>query len=386
MRIQLGVLALGVACALAAGGAWARERHRLDLAVRGGAPRSAAPETAVDSSAPAAAPIPESAPAGADPAVPPAIEAAFARLLRGECAPEDAADALRALPAGDAVAALRAAWPAMEDPELRLAVLEALWKEPPHAALIDLMDLGMRDSDANVEAFAAHALFAVSFREFVGHGKEYEEWRTGVKGLSLEEATRAGAADVMARMRAEWPRVTELRDLGWRLQNAPEVASRAIREAGLKTWFEEILATGGTTEKVVALRNIDSVRPDEGWCREHVLPMLSNREMAPIALEFLGRRRNTWAFEDLRLVAQSADPDLASRARDALCRLRDPRALPLFIEQLRAPANAPLHPRQSAIAALHLVAGIPWRPGHDAAWWLRWWEERGRSEFGGETK
>jgi len=285
-------------------------------------------------------------------------------------------------------------------PAKRAEILRAF--VPYHPCVLDLLDLGATDPDAFVRARAFDHLRPFAVRAFQEEPDAYRLWRARTADLPVVEVLRLGAREFVARVEGLTGEALEreLRLIGPPFQEGAVSPGSGIsiadllREAGVPALVEPWIVGPMPDEDAepeayrrerdlrrAAWMWLERAQPDEAYLRRVVAPVLfrarrGDGEGMAWAARLLSATRQPWAI-DLLLEALHEVP-LATLDTfglgQALGQAGDRRAIPHLIGAIAADDT------YSTVYGLGYfglgpLTGIAYDESHDAAWWLRWWDE-----------
>jgi len=300
--------------------------------------------------------------------------------------------------------ALRDKWKTIESPAVKQQMMttfyakriasefdETAMKDRLNKRLIDVLDLGARDTSAAVQASSLRLLKKVSLQDFAENFDAYYPWFEGQYGKD--------ATEVVSRSIAEWvnkasdTKGEEVRALADFIEENGELMRDlgAGRRAADRAGYLDVLGSwldGGEAETQTAMRLISGQRMKRPDLEKLVLPRVKqskNFATRTWAIATLGDSKASWALDDLHgILTTSLDkPEDIRPLIPALCRtlasIGDARSIPVLIATMDAEATAAgTHTITSS--GLAPLTGVKVKDGQDAAWWRNWWEKN-RSRF-----
>lgn len=300
--------------------------------------------------------------------------------------------------------ALQEKWGTIESPTVRAGLMTAFVgkrlssevddderKDRVHPRLVDVLDLGVRDANAAVQAAALKALRRVALTDFAERFEAYYPWYEGAFGRDanevLEESVKGfverarGVSGDGARALAEF--VGESGDL----MAETGVGRRAATRAG---WLEVVNGwlDGDEATAQAGMRIIGNMRLRRPELEKVILPRARDGKTGAVrtwAVAMLGDARARWALDELLLLLREsyARPEELRLILPSMCRalaaIGDASAIPVLIgameaEGTRAGVNT------VAGQGLAPLTGVKQREGQDAAWWRDWWQKN-RARF-----
>jgi predicted esterase len=283
-----------------------------------------------------------------------------------------------------ALAALNNNWSRIAPLQARQQLLKA-FAFASHPRVLDVLHLGMTDSEPQVQGWACNYLRDYAFEDFAHNRAAYEEWRKQTQGKPLAEVTAQAARGFIARLAAASgdklsAQLKVLEAARGGLRN-PAARSAAIDAGALDLaarWLRDSAAkpdlVGGASHLIAALQ------PGEKYLRDVILPLLGAKhpmELRATAARLLARPENKWAVDPLLAVLrdsiQSDTKHLAWDVADALGEIGDPRAIPTMIAVIDAD-NTYDTIYGVGYFGLSEMTGVDYDETHDGKWWRQWWE------------
>lgn len=283
---------------------------------------------------------------------------------------------------------LQANWSRLESVDARQQMLKAFAFHPNHPRLLDVLDLGMNDSEPQVRQWAAGYLREIAFQDFAEDSSAYKAWRQQTAGKPLEEVTAASASAWVKRMAdasgARLPVEARFANFAARGLEHHPLAQQAAVQAGVLDLAARWLAEHGDNRDVVrgACAILRAVRPDEAYLRRVILPLTQKgnpTELRMAAVNLLGQKGNDWAVEPLMELLRQSLSDRKDRrtimwaAAGALGEIGDPRVIPAMIAVIGAD-NTYDTVYGVGYFGLGKLTGVRYDESHDGAWWRDWWQ------------
>ena len=304
---------------------------------------------------------------------------ATGRLYRG----------LAKLPAEEGREVLLAIYGRIQPAEKRMIALQAWAGPPPHPHFLAIMNVALGDPDISVEQLALRFLPYFGLPAHSDDEEAYERWYEEHGARPIAEVARDTLMAWYDRIRAlsgDALRAALASDrpaLHIRLLTADRTgidSARLLRGAGALDLAASWLASGDPELAANGMRWIAILGPDDGYLRQHVLPLVEapehhHEEVMNWAYRALGRPGADWAMEPLlqAFVETPRRRDWGSIA-GALSAIGDKRAIPSMIGMIIADdTRASIH--GIGHFGLSRLTGIPYAETHDAAWWQGWWDE-----------
>ncbi len=288
---------------------------------------------------------------------------------------------------------LAAQWNEVAAPTLRRQFLKAWYYSLPyplhprmHPRILDVLDLGLRDGDPEVRAWATTFLKAIAFREHAIADRDYELWYREHGGRpvadvlldSIErfaaECKAADDAQLVALLKIVADNANTFRDL--------DFLGEAARDAGLIDTLL-VAASGDDVDLSEAVLNTIVYLPlTREELEQRIVPLFGPEHDGRVrAAAFLAVGPDDgWAFDPLlealiQCVTEEPAPRLAlfSVSR-ALTRLGDPRAIPTMIGCIESWED---YDTIYGIGYFGLgrLLDVDYDESHDGAWWRQWWEQ-----------
>jgi RNA polymerase sigma factor (sigma-70 family) len=312
------------------------------------------------------------------------------------------------LPPKDGLAVLRAIYDRIGKPEVRHHVLDHfahLARLIVHVYAPSILDLGIRDPDAEVAAVALALSGTYALRPLSLEDGTYDAWRAEILDQPVSEvfvrAARHGARRLV-RLEGEAFRrmVKEVGDLHAWLGRSSVYRldiEAVVREEGAWEWAHRLWSdpAGDTDTRISAVQFLACFGLKEPFFSSDLVPVLTGRAEVPAPLaafvvHLVADRKGVDAWE-LLLQAFARHPPAADGEAlvwavlaTTMERMARPRAIPTLIAALD---HRPLYPTTRGFLGLALagLAGVPHDPAtQDAAWWRAWWLEN-RSRFPAEV-
>ena len=288
---------------------------------------------------------------------------------------------------------VKAAWPALQNDEVKTGIAKA-FAFRDHPRVLDVLHLGMTDSDVIVRRYVRTYVSWYAFHDFAEDYRAYDPWYRQNAGQPLETVVlrngKALAAALMVASKKEAPGLIELLTAHLDLSHFPAfadyLATSGLAESAI-TWLSEPGADSRLTQ--AAGRLLDLLSPDDAFLQAKVLPLLGTAHPDAVraqAAMLLAHSQDDWAVDALiaHLIEAVQPPSkgrrgiLWSLAR-ALAEADDPRAIPSMIGAIAAD-NTYDTVYGVGYFGLSKMTGVSYDEKHDGEWWRRWWE-RNKDEF-----
>ncbi len=285
--------------------------------------------------------------------------------------------ALHNLPPDTSLALLKDAWQKIASAETRLYVLNM---SQDHPRVLELLDLGVKDTSLYVQNRAIQALEMYSFENYAEDFGAYDAWRQKQAGRSLEETMRESCREYVQSVQkaddgTRFQRLTLLQRVAYNVGAASH--SRLRRKAMLESGLPDALAEwlNSPTTAWMAFAVLRNLKMDEAYLRRVVVPRIGpdvELNFRRQALGVLATPDNRWAADILlkMFVKEYPDPE-SENVGYALTQMGDPRLLPTLIAMIGAD-NSPDGQRILG-NILNLMTGNGSGLLHDGAWWRTWW-------------
>ncbi len=300
--------------------------------------------------------------------------------------------------------ALRDKWKTIESPAARQQMMTSFYakrlpsefdetatKDRLNKRLIDVLDLGARDTSATVQASALRFLKKVALQDFAENYDAYYPWFEGQYGKD--------ATEIVARSITQWVKTAgetkgeEVRALADFIEENGELMRDlgAGRRAADRAGYLDVLGSwldGGEAETQTAMRLLSGQRLRRADLEKLVLPrakVARNFATRTWAIAALGDSKAGWAIDDLHAIFTTSfdKPDEIRPLMAAMCRtlasIGDARSIPILIATMEAEGTA-AGTHTITMNGLAPLTGVKVKDGQDAAWWRAWWEKN-RSRF-----
>lgn len=299
---------------------------------------------------------------------------------------------LAALPPNQGVEILTSAWPRLSV-EARQQMMKAFRfhgrdrLSELHGRLIDVVHLGMTDSQPKVQEWSINFLREIAFEDFSTDINAYHQWYAANHGRNPRDVMLESCRRYIGELRSGDGRALEKlsnNDFANHVGRHREL-QQAANEAGMPDLIERWLKSPPTSEKGrrMLAAMISSVSADEAFLRGVILPAARQNENSDVrgaALRALGKPGNEWALQPLldTLIQDYKRHGTAGRTVDyfamgtALGELGDPRAIPTLIGVIQDD-NSYETVYGLGYFALSKLTGVRYDESHDGAWWVNWW-------------
>ncbi|MCE9582996.1 MAG: hypothetical protein K8T20_10920 [Planctomycetes bacterium] len=245
---------------------------------------------------------------------------------------------------------MRRRWSEIKLPKDRIQFLgQYSYGDDPAPALLDILDLGMRDPDVNVVTEAISNLQGFVFRDFHGSVEEYAAWRETTQGRPFDDVVAEAARATVAALRAEGSDLDALDELS--SHTSPKTGTDALVREGLPSLWEARLA-----------RSPDHAADILGHLYYHSGPW-----SAPIVLPYL----------------KNPDPEVVKAAVKVVAYLKDLERVPALIDALRCARDENAAEAIVAEGLEELTASAGGEQRMDPTFWDAWWAQY-IQEKGGE--
>ena len=260
----------------------------------------------------------------------------------------------------------------------------------PH--MLDMLDMGINDSNATVQYQAYDLLQNFAYRNFINDPAVYKAWRDGVAGKPLAEIVTTGCtAFVKQYLKADDIERTSLLNILMRLEfgDTSELAKlrrRAAIDAGILNALENALRppVPSNPTMIYVVRNL---QPDEAFVKRTILPLTSKNSPQYIryaAASILGTVKSVWASDMLFNMLMDDYPSADSWIfMQALSTATDPHLIPKMIALLEADDSQ--ETAQILGFALRRLTGNKVAGMHDGGWWHIWWD-RNKTDFAEDVR
>ncbi len=296
---------------------------------------------------------------------------------------------LLSLPPDTSFNLFKDAWQRTPSPETRLYLLNMV---QDHPRVLDLLDMGVKDTSLFVQNRALQALEMYSFESYAEDFSAYDKWRLRQANRSLEETMRESCHEYVQSViktdeASRFARLSVLQRIAYNLGGSPHARER--RKAMLESGLPEALAdwaAGPTTAWTVfaVLRNL---KMDEPYLRKVLMPFIQPNIDANFrrqALGVLATPDNRWASDVLlkMFVKEYPDPD-ADNVGYSLTQMGEPRVIPTLIAMIDGDKS----PDGQRVLGniLNLITGNTSGVLHDADWWRKWWT-RNAARFSADVR
>jgi RNA polymerase sigma-70 factor (ECF subfamily) len=304
------------------------------------------------------------------------------------------------LPAAQGRDIVRTIYAEIVDPSKREQVLRAFTERQGHEFSLDVLDLGARDREPQVQGSAFGWLKQFAFRDFQEDPDAYRTWREKYAGLPLGEVLRLNARGLFDRLRGlDGPALArELRFMGGPPNKLvgrcvgvalPSVLKGAGTLEAVERWISPPMPSEEEepeqfrcqqTIRRAAWAWLEAAEPDEEFLRRVVAPIVRNAaqrrlEDLVFAVIAVGKAKQEWAFETLLEALRTTPPSsLRFNLAMGLAESGGQRAIPYMIAAIVAADDTEWTAYGLGHFGLRTLTGVRWDKSHDGAWWLAWWD------------
>jgi RNA polymerase sigma factor (sigma-70 family) len=294
---------------------------------------------------------------------------------------------LATLPPDTGLAILRANWNNISNFEARQQLLKA-FSMAEHERLPAVLELGLLDSNAEVQNWAIDYLKEVALQDFTTDFNGAKNWLAAKRDSTLGEAFADAATQAAGVLRNADANqlVAELSLIG----RATQLFSKfpeSIRQSGLDQMLAAIAAGNDSKAANLALEAAAKMQLGEDWYRTVALPRLSDPNLSAAAARAIASTKSDWALapllnalcrnayashSDTRVLDHATYWDLAGSIGD----LGSPKAIPTMIaliEEDDSRNNAQQSRYGIGYFGLRRLTGVNYDDKHDGAWWRQWW-------------
>lgn len=306
---------------------------------------------------------------------------------------------LATLPPDEGMEILTKAWPHMPV-EARQQTMKAFRfvglndLSAMHNRLIDVLHLGMTDTQPQVQEWSINYLREIALEDFSQDINAYHKWYAANHGRPPRDVMLESCRRYITELRSgDSAAIGKLNgnDVANHIGRYAEL-QKAMTDAGGLDLIESWLKKPSLDEKSRDLLSglMYSVQPDEAYLRRVVLPAARNHpeyRIRSAALRSLGKKGNEWAVDPLLelLVEQYKKYGTAGQDVDyfgigmALGSLGDPRAIPTIVGVIQDD-NSYETVYGLGYFALSKLTGVRYEDSHNGAWWTQWWDKN-KSRF-----
>lgn len=290
---------------------------------------------------------------------------------------------LAKLPPEHGLQVLQAAWKNSTNPSARQQILKA-FQFAYHPKLIEVLELGLLDTDAEVQSWALNYLKGLALRDFSSGYTVGKEWVAKQRGRELSLVVRESAEWLAGEMsRADDRQLRQHLEL---LKSEADVVRQATRKVPpVMLWSALADKLDSADPKIVeaALRCAGQLEVDRLWAIRFAVPRLAPEYKSDIraaAASVLGRKGWDWAVDRLLEVldgeagSQRKDRGVIWATGQALAEIGSPRAIPRMIVAIERDET---YDTIYGIGyfGLHRLTGVTYDESHDGKWWRDWWEK-----------
>ncbi|MCW3053934.1 MAG: Phospholipase/Carboxylesterase [Chthonomonadales bacterium] len=298
-------------------------------------------------------------------------------------------------------------WKDLTSDESKQKLLFALvHSDNPH--LLEILDIGVNDSEASVQALAYDLLQGFAYSDFSKDPAAYRTWHKEILGKPVAEVVATGCKKFVTHYlqteavdRTSTFNISSLFNMLMSQDFDPttelaKVRRRAALDAGLMDAIEralkppffdnDVAAVSLARENLALLRKL---QPEEAIVRRVIVPLMSpnaSRSIRREAQSFLFGIKNTWASDILFDMLQEDYRD-PSRERwsliAGLSNSTDPHLIPKMIAVMEVDDS----PQTAQLMgfALPRLTGRKQDGLHDGAWWHLWWD-RNKANFPADVR
>ncbi len=305
--------------------------------------------------------------------------------------------------------ALRDKWATIKSPAAKQQIMQSFFakrlpaefdenakKDRLHKRLVDVLDLGARDTSAAVQASALRWLKKVSLKDFAESFDAYYPWFEAQFGKDANDTFTRSVADWVKKARET--KGEDVRALADFIEENGEIVrdTGVGRRAAAKAGWTEVLSEwldGGEAETQTAMRLIGGMRMTRPELERIVIPRIKAARSPGTrtwAVAVMGDARAAWAVDELHKVLADNfnNPDDLRLLIPPMCRtlatLGDAKSIPILIATMEAEGSAAAT-QTINVAGLAPLTGVKVKDGMDAAWWRNWWEKN-RARFAEDVR
>lgn len=297
------------------------------------------------------------------------------------------------LPEEDALAVVRAAWPQIEISYVKTGILKAFQSEGPEH-VVQVLHLGMTDSDPYVMAYADTYLKTIAMRSFEGDLAGYEKWYARLGQLPLHNILETSFGELLRQLESEPPhaaleRLENVQTYRWATRPS---TSEALRVSGIPMLVVKWIQSGQLESKDLsyAARLLAVLPFDDGTIDTSIIPLMGEKNNALVRISAakaaVGRvpdQARQTLLEQIEQIIRSADDDssqVLTAACNAISETGDAIAIPYLIAIMDSDnSESTILNIGQALAVLirkELPEIDPVQPNsfQDGQWWRQWFE------------
>ena len=267
----------------------------------------------------------------------------------------------------------------------RMLLFTIVRSDNPH--MLDILEIGTKDTDPTIQTLAFQLLQNFSFRNFLKEPAAYQTWRAEIAGKPLAKVVESGctafAKQFLQATDAQRPSLLNV-VASLDFYNASELTSvrrKAALDAGLQSGLAKFVATPPVTGLDVSYiqlccQVLRSLQPDEAFIKKSIAP-LTDTKFPPYvrrdAAIMLGTVNSSWASD--RLFEMLLEPaPIVERAIfiSNLGNSSNPYLIPKIIGVLEN-SQSPKETRPLVFALSRMTKANP-LPAQDGASWHAWWD------------
>lgn len=306
------------------------------------------------------------------------------------------------------------AWPKITVPEVKTGLLKAFAFSKPlqpkkHPKVLQVLDLGMRDSDPEIQSYAAAYVKEYSKEDFGGNYKAYASWYTGFGSKSPEEVLQLSQSRVtegLAKQIAAFETAMKKGDLQ-EAQNfagdlgeieSPFAIPTLIGAIEADNSYDTIYGIGYFGLSKITDVSYSPYHDGPWWRRwweknkSQYPKEVQQREIPEFPKTANGKAHKPFP-EDMDTLAgklayfsqlQSGGPTTLWDWAGQVAEHKDPAAIPFMIGVIDAD-NTYNTVYGVGYFGLGRLTGVKYAQSHDGTWWRNWWEEN-KSKYSKEVQ
>jgi hypothetical protein len=295
------------------------------------------------------------------------------------------------LPDDAALSVMRAIYHDIPTVECRQQVLKAFVFDGAKPYVCEILDLAATDKDLAVQGWAFTYLQSIALADFSQDYSAYQAWRARTAGKPLGEILASSGSDFLSRARdesgdallADLKLFSRFDDQAIK-RHAPDLPDSLPRQGALSLATRWI-ASDDPRLQDKAIAFAARAGADETFLVRSIDPLLAAGSKASDVVQSAAVRavagvRGVRAIPDLLDVLARSISDLdahesvAFASGSALAEIHDASALPKLIAML-VDDDRPKVRDLLGNSALNALTGVAPDASHDAAFWLKWWDE-----------